>query len=723
MFPCQKSYGQAGALDLTFNSTGTMLTMVGTSGEDIAYSVITQSDGKILVGGSSYNGSNHDFALVRYNINGSIDSTFDLDGRVTTPIGSMEDRGQSVVLQSDGKILLAGYAWIGPDFDFAMVRYNSDGSLDTTFDIDGKVVVAIGTTTDYGYSAAMQSDGKILITGVSHVGLTYYISVVRFNSNGSLDTSFDSDGKVMTTIPGSRSNSIALQSDGKIVVAGLYQGPSNYDVILARYNTDGTLDLTFDTDGIVMTQAATGDDAAQSVAIQSDGKIIVAGYGVTPTLTYNPDLLVVRYNSDGSLDTSFDGDGVLLHSLGYYSDVGMSIQLQSNGKIVVGGVSEGKFALVRLNDNGTFDTTLDSDGIVTTSLVSSNNTAYSACIQSDGKIILAGLTTFAFVAKFGVARYIGCAPDQADSINGLTSNCLTGGVTTYNIEPLSGATNYNWTLPSGWAGSSTTNSITVTPDSTGGTIIITASNSCGSSLPQTLEITVSSVPIINLGPDIIQCGGTVTLDAGIAVGSYLWSDASSAQTLVVSSSGNYSLFYTDVNGCEDTDTAMITINAIPNALFVLDPSFVCEGTVPFLITGGTPSGGTYTGTGVIANVFNPSVAGIGTHLLSYVYEGKNGCVDSAFQTITVDLCSDIQFVSFDNISVYPNPSNGIFTIKTNNTSVSQLEIYNVLGEKIYKSAVINAQIEIDLSKQSKGVYFVQMVDDKNTILTKKIIIQ
>jgi uncharacterized delta-60 repeat protein len=343
------SYAQPGSLDLSFDNDGKVTTTIG-SGDDDGYSVAIQSDGKIVVAGYSYNGSDNDFALVRYNADGSLDNTFDSDGKVTTAIGSSDDQGNSVVIQSDGKIVVAGSSNNGSNDDFALVRYNADGSLDNTFDSDGKVTTAIGNGNDEGNSVAIQSDGKIVVAGYSYNGSDNDFALVRYNADGSLDNTFDSDGKVTTAI-GSGMDiglSVAIQSNGKIVVAGYSYNGSDNDFALVRYNADGSLDSTFDSDGKATTAIGSGNDNGYSVAIQGDGKIVVAGSSNNGS---NIDFALVRYNIDGSPDNTFDNDGKVTTAIGNGDDVGESVAIQSDGKIVVVGYSyngsNNDFALVR----------------------------------------------------------------------------------------------------------------------------------------------------------------------------------------------------------------------------------------------------------------------------------------------------------------------------------------------------------------------------------------
>jgi uncharacterized delta-60 repeat protein len=320
---------------------------------------VLQSDGKILVAGQSYNGLNFDFAVVRYNSDGSLDGSFGADGIQTTPIGSSTDVASSVVVQSDGKIVAAGSAVIGGGEKFAIVRYNPDGSLDSSFGTAGKETTAIGSRSDIAKSVVLQSDGKIVVTGQSSNGNDNEFAVVRFNSNGSLDGSFDTDGIQITPIGFSDDvpRSVVLQSDGKIVVAGYSDNGSGNDFAVVRYNSDGSLDGSFDTDG-KQTTSIGSSGAANSVVLQSDGKIVAAGNSVIGGWDK---FAIVRFNPDGSLDTSFGTAGKRTTAIGSRSDIAKSVVVQSDGKIVAAGYSDNgpnyDFAVARysvtINSNNT----------------------------------------------------------------------------------------------------------------------------------------------------------------------------------------------------------------------------------------------------------------------------------------------------------------------------------------------------------------------------------
>ncbi|RLJ65139.1 DUF4347 domain-containing protein [Sulfurisoma sediminicola] len=375
-------YNADGSLDSTFDGDGMLTTAIG-GGDDYGYGLTVQPDGRILVAGQSWNGSTYtDFALVRYNADGSLDTTFSGDGMLTTAVGWADDGGYDVTLQADGRILVAGAGWVGSNGDFALVRYNTDGSLDTSFDGDGMVTTAIGTYHDYGQSVTVQPDGKILVAGVSDSGNIYF-ALVRYNADGSLDTTFSGDGMLTTAIGAGddRGASLALQADGRILVTGHSWNGSNSDFVLVRYNADGSLDTSFDGDGKLTTVIGAGDDGSNRLTLQPDGRILVAGISHNGS---NYDLALVRYNTDGSLDTTFDGDGKLTTAIGAGDDWGYSVAVQPDGQILVAGASDNgsnsDFALVRYNPDGSLDTHFDSNFVSTLNVTASYITGSPAAV-------------------------------------------------------------------------------------------------------------------------------------------------------------------------------------------------------------------------------------------------------------------------------------------------------------------------------------------------------
>lgn len=406
---------QDGSLDTSFGIGGIVTTTVGGYASvnlaGNAYPVAIQNDGKIVVAGKSFNGLNYDFAVVRYNNNGSLDTSFGTSGIVITDFGN--DLPKSIAIQSDGKIVVAGINYNGSSVNFALVRYNTNGSLDTTFDIDGKVTTNYNGSDCRAYSLALQSDGKIVLVGDARNGSGYQgFAAMRYNTDGSLDTTFGTNGKVFTLFgtPGATSdyaNSVAIQNDEKIVVAGasyLYSTGTNRFAVL-RYNSDGSLDNSFDNDGMHTTSFGAFNAVGTSLAIQNDGKLVMGGNS-TLTQSGTEIFAIARFNIDGSLDTTFDSDGKVTTLIGTFMNGLFSTIIQGDGKILVSGYSNSLnnnvFTIVRYNIDGSLDTSFDSDGIVNTISGSSAYLgAYALALQNDGKIVAAGLLN----NSFGVVRY------------------------------------------------------------------------------------------------------------------------------------------------------------------------------------------------------------------------------------------------------------------------------------------------------------------------------
>jgi uncharacterized delta-60 repeat protein len=385
----------AGMLDPMFGFGGMVATdLAGAS--DQAWRVAVQSDGKIVVAGNTFGANFNDWALARYNADGTLDSTFGQDGKVITDFGSS---AREVVLQDDGKIIVAGYTGASlSDLDFALARYDTTGRLDTTFGMNGKVRTDFSGYEDQCRGAVLQSDGKIVLAGFSHNGTNYDFAVARFNADGSLDSSFDGDGRATTDFggvgaQGDRGLSAALQSDGKIVIAGyLDNGGNNYAIAMTRFNANGTLDSSFGNEGQVTTTFPGTNSIGENIALQNDGKIIVAGH-----LEGNSQgFAVVRYNANGTLDSSLDGDGRVITRVGQTNDFTGGVAVQNDGRILVAGYAYfdsptfWDIVLVRYDANGALDLTFNGGGKVTTNSGAEFDAVNSLVLQSDGKIIVAG---------------------------------------------------------------------------------------------------------------------------------------------------------------------------------------------------------------------------------------------------------------------------------------------------------------------------------------------
>jgi uncharacterized delta-60 repeat protein len=417
-----------------------------------ALAITTQTDGKILVAGSKYDGIQYDFYALRLNINSSIDTTFNSSGSIyfpITPLAIDNDTAYSITTQSDGKILLSGISHVNGQDIYSVARLNTDGSLDTSFHTTGTLQIHVTPYLNGGGSIALQQDGKILIGGFDWTisnNPPGDFNLIRLNSDGSLDTSFNSTGILAQPVGTNwdHGQSLALQSDGKIVMAGTSWNGSNHleDFSVIRLNSDGSLDTTFNGSGKVIT-GGTNTDTASDMALQSDGKIVVVGTTYSSLLSSNV-FSIIRLNPDGSLDTGFNGSGQILVDIAAGSDHASAVQIQSDGKIVVAGYSQGDgldFSIIRLNSDGSLDNTFNSSGKLVlpiypllkngSSLQLVDEVLFDLTIQSDGKIILTGSTQTGF-GGLTDTLLIRLNPDGTpDTSFGNSSMNTLGGSTSY----------------------------------------------------------------------------------------------------------------------------------------------------------------------------------------------------------------------------------------------------------------------------------------------------
>lgn len=422
---------QLGSLDPSFDGDGLLTIDIG--GADTGFDIAIQPDGKLVTAGATFTtGFDLDFAVARNHPDGSPDLGFGTQGVVTTDFADLfpspaksVDQGEAVVLQADGKILVAGTSALADPnalhSDVVIARYHTDGSLDSSFGTGGRVVTHLGSTTEVapgnGLGLAVQPDGKILFGGLS-VDISNNsrrFLVIRYDTAGNLDSSFGVGGVATTQLPGALAPDLALQSDGRIVLAGGAFFGGDHDFTLVRYESNGTLDASFGVGGIVSTDFG-GIEGAEGVSIQGDGKIVAVGdvFLGTPTQT---DFALARYLPDGSLDAAFGSGGLVTTDLGG-DEFGKALVIQANGRIVAVGdesfAADPDFLLARYLSDGSLDTSFGAGGLVSTEFGPGNvDEVRSVAEQSDGKIVAAGTTRvvgdpFPPISQdFALARYFG----------------------------------------------------------------------------------------------------------------------------------------------------------------------------------------------------------------------------------------------------------------------------------------------------------------------------
>ena len=390
-----------GDLDPTFAANGGRTDITGSNVADHANAVALAPDGKFVVAGST-TGSLEDTALVRYGVDGTLDPTFSGDGKQVTPIGSSADQANGVAVQSDGKIVVAGFRGANEN-DTTVVRFNSNGSLDTTFDGDGIVVTPVLANLDNVANAvAIQPDGRIVVVGTAGNGNSADFEVLRYRTNGSLDPAFDSDGIRVLDIGGStdRANAVAVQPDGKILVAGssfdLDPAIMDDDTTVVRFLSNGSLDPGFGTGGIRRDNIGIGD-AATGIAVRQDGSIVAVGYG---RFTDSPSLLhIVVYPANGSSQ---------INEYPFPERSGMvatGIAVQPDGRIVASTSGTLGVEAVRAMPDGNPDFTFGVNGIAAMGVAFFD--ASGVAMTPQGKIVLGGTIGSGSDADFAAARFRG----------------------------------------------------------------------------------------------------------------------------------------------------------------------------------------------------------------------------------------------------------------------------------------------------------------------------
>ena len=329
-----------------------------------------------------------------------LDTTFGSGGRVSTPVGGIGD-GEAVVIQPNGGIVTAGSRQVGTASDFVLTRHSPSGVLDTSFGTNGIAVTDLGGKDDKAYDAALLPDGGIVAVGVADPAgfLKGDFGIVRYNPDGTPNTNFGNGGIVRTDIRGDadQAEAVAVQPDGKIVVAGLAAkvAGSLSDFALARYNADGSLDTSFGTGGIV-TKDFGGEDAAVALAIQADGKIVAAG-------TASDGIALARYLPDGTLDPTFGSGGTTVNPR---SGVANGLALTAGGGILLAGSSGADFLLRAYLPDGTPNPNFGHLGSVTTDINGgSSDFAENLVVDAQGRIILVGRATSTTILDMALARY------------------------------------------------------------------------------------------------------------------------------------------------------------------------------------------------------------------------------------------------------------------------------------------------------------------------------
>lgn len=380
-------------LDPTFDTDGKQ-TIQFSVGNAYTYSALAQPDGKVIAAGFA----NTFFAIARLTNTGALDTTFNSTGTQTIAIGTFA-QGFHALLQSDNKIIVTGRATVSGQTHFAATRLTSAGQLDTSFNTTGTQAISFpGYTGAHGFGSILQNDSKIVFAGTLDNAA---VGAIRLNTDGSLDTSYNGTGRAIIPVVGGvdLGAAIALQADGKTVVASNPQSSSS--CMIARLNTDGTLDTSF---GVTGTQTISFELVGTTcITVQSDGKILICGANAS-------DAIVARLTSSGDLDTSFNGTGTQTITIGTSTSAD-SILVQPTGKIILAGRATvfglNRCFVARLLTNGSLDSEFNGTGYTTFEIGDASSSAKALAFQNDGKIIIGADASIGGQSYLALARLLG----------------------------------------------------------------------------------------------------------------------------------------------------------------------------------------------------------------------------------------------------------------------------------------------------------------------------
>lgn len=393
-----------GSLDTAFGTNGKVITSISAASVDFAYDAIQLNDSKILVAG--YTTVNVlDMLLLKYLPNGQLDTTFGTNGISIIEDGTQLSQVRKVGLQSNGKIILAGRS--GPQTAYATIaRADANGALDTTFGTNGFTRKVSGTESDI-QALMVLPDDKIIVVGYV-LNNTSNIQVIKLNANGSFDTTFGTNGVKVIAIGSFGQRAFCATTNGnKILIGGVINNP-NESSLLVQLNADGSLDTTFGTDGYSVAQFGSNPqnryDRFSAIKV-FENSIYAVGSRAIDAFNYKANL--AKFTINGTLDTTFSDDGKLLVTTTSQKDFINDIQVLQEGYILLAGVtsnSSSNFLMIKLNTDGTFKTNFGTNGIVTTSMNSASNTIQKV-IVNETNLIAVGASNTAVASNIAIAKY------------------------------------------------------------------------------------------------------------------------------------------------------------------------------------------------------------------------------------------------------------------------------------------------------------------------------
>ncbi len=658
-------YTASGNLDTTFNTTGTrVFTFTGVVGARPS-NIVAQTDGKLLFANETYTNGTPKVYIVRLNVNGSFDTSFDGDGLaiVNAPNDFVTNGGVLKILPSGKYMFLTGTETTINTVSYRKVsafRFNSNGTADTTFDTDGQTTYTINNFDDDIADFSIASDGNLVFSG--NTNFSFFqdrIFLCKINSNGSLNTAFNNGGKVEFFFPFSAYDEIRvakLQADGKIIAAGIAFFNDELRTVVLRYNSNGTLDTSFADNGILRLFNQGPFYNINDIEITANGKILIAAGDV---FSY-----VLQLNSNGTVDTSFGDNGFVLFSSNFTNI--RDIEVLSNGKILLAGNEaytigtsfSSNFKLTKLNANGTFDNTFGTAGTSNAASTTADQEGlYNVKALPSGKIVASGTINNGNDVDVVVFRY---------NSNGSLDNTFNGnGIATF------GGPEYD--VPTGLLTNSNGKITVCSSIGNDSEPLITRLNSNGE-----FDTTFSTDGNLNFALETLTFADDITEDVN--------------GKLLISGSS--------ITNNTELDFTVLRLN--DNG--TLDNTFANNGQlkIEFENTNDSISALLVSGNTAIA-------AGSGGE--------TQGTTDFALAKFFIDTVLSTSEFNQNNTSFYPNPASDRISL---HETVTKAEIFTIDGKSVPTKMNGN---QIDVNQLPNGIYLVNLTFANNETKTEKLIVR
>jgi len=589
-------------LDPHFGVDGTALADFG--GSDQGYAMVVENDGSILMAGRAWHNDQYDFGVVHFNADGTLDTSFGQGGMATADLGSPFDAAYAMDVQTNGKIVVVGQTDDGTSYNFGMVRFNGDGSLDSGFGVNGVVTTDFAANYDIAYGVVVHASGKITVAGTAtDENYHFRFGLAQYNSNGSLDDTFGANGQVMTAFGDHDTEAYTIMKGGggSFVVGGYaYDFDSGTtDVAMAKYNSDGSLDASFGAGGMVVSNLGMDDETIRALSMDGDGNILAAGNG-------GGDFLVARYSSSGVIDSSFGNGGkVFVDFVGGY-DVAHAVAV-SGDKILVAGMADMmgdmNIGVVSLNANGSANSDFGNNGVLSLDLGSWDDEATGMAVENNGNLLLGGFMVNPNGDYDYVVAHYGTFADDHTNIAPVADAGGPYSVSEGGAVQLSGAAShdsdgsivsYEWDLDydgvnftTDATGMNVLFSATSLDGPMGRTVALKVTDDQGSYTVVSTSLNVTNVnPVVDAGSDVtVTEGGHVDLSALVSdmglsdTVTCLWHVSASNGQVIADGTGTHMSFVaadngvytvtvtvTDDDGGVGSDTVLVTaLNANPVA--------------------------------------------------------------------------------------------------------------------------------------------------------------